>query len=166
MNKQELIAALEDGRKQFHTVIQGLSDEAMVEPGVVGDWSLKDVLAHLSRWEAELVALLHQAQQGREPETVHFGSASADELNAKWNEESKDRPLEQLLSDFEGVRRQTIRSMQPLSDRDLTDPKRFAWLDGKPLWSWIQTDSFGHEAEHAAQIRAWRERRAENSRRV
>ncbi len=159
MNKQELIAALENGREQFHTVLQGLSDEALVEPGVVGDWSPKDVLAHLSRWEGELVTLLFQAEQGREPATVHFGSASADELNARWYEESKDRSLERVLSDFEGVRRQTIRRVQPLTDRDLTDPNRFAWLDGKPLWSWIQTDSFGHEAEHAAQIRAWRGRR-------
>lgn len=159
MNKPELIAALENGREQFHTVIQGLSDEAMLEPGVVGEWSVKDVLAHLTRWEGELVALLFQAQQGREPGTVHFGSASTDEVNAKWYAESKDRPLERVLSDFEGVRRQTIRRVQPLSDRDLTDPKRFPWLDGKPLSSWIENDSFGHEAEHAVQIRAWRERR-------
>ncbi len=159
MNKSELIAALENGRKQFHTVIQGLPDEAMVEPGVVGEWSVKDVLSHLSRWEAELVTLLFQAEQGRTPTTAHFGSATADELNAEWSADSKDRPLARVRSDFEGVRQQTIRRVQPLSNRDLTDPERFAWLEGKPLLNWIESDSFGHEAEHAAQIRAWREQR-------
>ncbi len=158
MNKQELIAALENGRREFLKTIEGLPEENMIEPGVVGDWSVKDILAHLSRWEAELVTLLFQAQQGNRPTTVQLSDASTDELNAKWYAQTRERPLDRVMADFEGVRDQTIRRVQALADRDLDDPKRFDWLDGHPLVEWITSDSTKHEAEHGAQIRAWRDR--------
>ena len=159
MNQQELIQALEDGRERFLDVVEGLPDAGWVEGGVVGEWSVKDILAHLSRWEAELIALLYQAGLGRKPTTAQFSSASEDTLNAKWYLESKDRPLERILTDFEGVREQTIRRVQTIVDADLTDPKRYPWLKGKPLADWIASDSIEHEAEHAAQIRQWRQTR-------
>ncbi len=158
MNKQELVAALESGRTEFLKIIEGLPEEKMLEPGVVGDWSVKDILAHLSRWEAELVTLLFQAQQGDKPTTAHMNDISVDELNAQWHAQTQDRPLDRVMVDWQGVRKQTIRRVEALADRDLNNPKRFDWLDGRPLVDWIASDSTKHEAEHAEQIRAWRAR--------
>jgi hypothetical protein len=79
-----------------------------------------------------------------------------DELNARWYRESRPRPLERILEDFHGVRTQTVRRVEEFSDEDLTDPKRYPWLNDSPLWVWIAGDSFEHETEHEAQIRAWR----------
>ena len=31
----------------------GLSDAALLEPGVTGTWSVKDIIAHVTVWEAE-----------------------------------------------------------------------------------------------------------------
>jgi hypothetical protein len=159
MNKEEILTALEDEREHFLEVIEGLSDEEMVEAGVVGPWSVKDTLAHLSRWEAELVKILWQAKQGQRPTSIHFTHPDIDEVNAHWYQEMHARPLAQVLEDFHGVRNQTVRRVEALSDKDLTDPKRYAWLDNRPLSEWIEADSYGHEAEHAAQIQAWRERK-------
>ena len=120
---------------------------------------MKDVLSHLSHWEAELVKLLWEASQGDSPTTVHFGKTPVDEVNAAWQAESANRPLERVLADFIAVRKQTSRRVQAFSDKDLNDPQRFPWQDNRPLWDWIATDSFGHEAEHLAQIQEWRLRR-------
>lgn len=156
MDKEELIRALEGGREAFLDSVEGLSDEEMVAESVFDDWTVKDILAHLTMWEAELVKLLWQARQGQKPTSVHFAEVSMDEQNAKWHRRNKDRPLERVLGDYHGVRPQTIRRVEAFSDRDLTDPKRYAWLEGTPLWKWIASDSFEHEAEHLAQIREWR----------
>jgi hypothetical protein len=72
---------------------------------------------------------------------------------------SAKRSLEQVLQDFRAVRAQTRRRVEAFTDEDLSDPKRYPWLKERPLWEWIEGDSFGHEAEHTAQIRAWLERR-------
>lgn len=154
-----MLEALESGREKFLDLIEGLSEQDMQQPGVGGDWSIKDILVHLTRWEAELVKLLWQAHQGRTPTTVQVGELDIDEVNARWSSESRDRPLERALEDFHGVRNQTLRRVESFSDKDLNDARRYPWLDGKPLWEWIETDSFGHEAEHAEGIRLWLEKR-------
>lgn len=159
MNKDEVLDALEDSREQFLDAIEGLPDEALEEEGVVGQWSIKDLMSHVIAWEAELVKLLWQAQQGEKPTTVHFSKKSVDDTNAAWYKETHERPLERVVADFQGVRRQTERRVAGFSSKDLTDPQRFPWLGEEPLWKWISNDSFGHEAEHAEQIRQWRSQR-------
>lgn len=155
MNKAELIEALQNERHCFENLLEELTDETLELPGVIDEWSVKDLLAHITMWEAELVKLLWQAKQGRRPTTVHFQAATVDERNAKWYQQNKERPLEAVLNDYESVRRQTIRRVKDLSESELTDSQRFPWLDDQPLWHWIAEDSYKHEAEHREQIQNW-----------
>ena len=153
MNKKEVRAALEDSHERLTEAIEGLSEAEMVEPGAAGDWSIKDLLAHLSRWEAEVVKLLWQAQQGLRPTGLLTSDESTDAVNARWQQEDQDRPLERILQDFHGVREQTLRRLEHFTDKDLVDPNRYPWLEGKPLWEWIAPDSFGHDLEHLRDIK-------------
>jgi hypothetical protein len=156
-----LLAALEESQRKFLLSIEGLSDEEMKLPGVNGEWSVKDLLVHLTRWEAELVKLLWQVGQGRKPTTLHFSLESVDEVNLRWFLESRARPLDLVLKDFHAVRKQTIRRVSELPDAALTDPKHYPWLDDQALWEWIAGDSIEHEAEHVEELRAWRANREE-----
>ncbi len=154
MNKSELLSTLEASRKKLLAAFDGLADDQLTESGVVGDWSVKDILSHLTAWEAELVKLLAQARQGRRPAFLDLGET--DTLNAKWRQEMKGRLLDQVWADFHGVRRQTLRQLEALNDKDLADPKRYPWLGGKPLGQWIAEQTFEHEQEHLEHIRRWR----------
>jgi hypothetical protein len=156
MRKEELMGALEAERERFLDAIDGLSDEALEQPGVMDEWSIKDLLTHLTMWEAELIKLLWQAKQGQKPSSAHFSKTTVDELNARWRKEMQDRSLERVIADFHSVRNQTIRRVEAFSDKDLNDVKRYNWLGNRPLWEWIAGDSFEHEAEHREQIIAWR----------
>ncbi|HET7009920.1 MAG TPA: DinB family protein [Anaerolineales bacterium] len=157
MNKRELLAELEASRGELLAAIEGLSPEEMLEPGAVGAWSVRDVLQHVSMWEAELVKLLSHVEQGRKPSGERWsGSIDLDTLNAKWHAETKDRPLEDVLADFQAVRRQMLRRMEALSDDDVTKVKPLKWLRGRPLWQWISEDTSEHDREHAGQIASWR----------
>ena len=156
MNKEELLEALEEGRENFLEVIAGLSYEDLERPGCVGDWSVKDVLIHISRWEAELVKMLWQVKQGQRPTSQQLVKTPVNEINEQWAAENHQRPLALALDDFESVRRQTVRRVEVFSNEELTDPQRYPWQQGRPLFEWIAEDSFRHEAEHAVQIHAWR----------
>jgi hypothetical protein len=158
MNKEAILKELETSQEDFLDAIEGLSEERLQQPGVVGEWSIKDLLVHLTRWEAELVKLLWQAKQGKSPSTAHFSNVAVDEMNERWFQESRPRSLEVALEDFHGVRNQTIRRVEDFNDKELTDPKRYPWLKDTPLWQWIAGDTFEHEAEHTDQIRTWRQR--------
>src|ERR1700682_1569184 len=52
--KKVLLESIRSERARLMEAIEGLSDAALLEPGVVGDWSIKDILAHLSAWERRL----------------------------------------------------------------------------------------------------------------
>jgi uncharacterized damage-inducible protein DinB len=159
MTLDEILDALEDTRENFLDAIDGLSEEQLCEPDVIGNWSVKDILHHLAMWEAEMVKLLWQALQGVRPTTVHFSKQGVDQINAAWHEQGKDRPLARVMEDFIAVRKQTSRRLQAFQERDLTDAQRYPWLRGHALWEWVAEDSFKHEAEHTAQILAWRNRK-------
>jgi len=157
VTKDEVRAALGDSRGRLLDAIDGLTPEQLVTHGVAGEWSVRDLLQHLSLWEAELVRLLAHLKDGRRPtgEALSRSPAFA-KINARWHAETKDRPFERVQEDFHGVRRQTLRWIQMLSDDDLTRRRPETWLHGNPLWRWIAEYSFEHEREHTAQIRAWR----------
>jgi hypothetical protein len=156
MNKTELLEELEDERQELLEMIGDLPEETLLQPGVIGDWAIKDILAHLTYWEGQTVTLLFQVQQGiMKPTTAHFSGETVDELNKRWHESGKDRPLDVIWKDWLGVRKQTIRRAGELNENDLTNPQRFPWLKGVPLWQWILNDTVEHEGEHASQIREW-----------
>jgi hypothetical protein len=158
MNKSELLEALEDGRQELVEMLQDLPDEDMVKPGVCGEWSIKDILAHLAQWEGQTVTLLFQARQSeRTPTTAHFGKETVDEVNQRWYEANRDRPLERVWEDWIGVRKQMIRRVSEFSEKELTDPQRYPWSNGRPLWQIIADSTFDHEDEHADGIREWLE---------
>lgn len=153
MNKTELLEALETGRENFLELLEDMDDDAMLYKGSQEDWSVKDILAHLTRWEAELVKLLWQLRQGVQPTTLHFSNTPVDEINAQWLQEDQARPLDRILADFHGVRNQTLRRVESFSDSQLMDKGKYPWLKGKALWELIANDSYEHEAEHMPQIR-------------
>lgn len=155
MNKVFILSKLETGRNDILALLELFSQEQMEIPGVIGDWSLKDLLVHLTRWEAELVKLLWQAKREIQPSTIHFSQESTDAINERWFEESKTRDLDKVWQDFDTVREQTIRRVKEFSDTELVNPGYFKWSQGKPLWEWIAADSYDHEAEHRENILAW-----------
>lgn len=154
ISKREILERLRTERARLEAAIAGLSEETMRQPGVVGHWSIKDVLAHIAAWEAELVTALWYTAIGRRPRLVDIRDVDA------WNErryqENKDRPLERILNDFRGVYDQLLRRMEELTDEDLNDPHRYDWTGGTPLAEVIAENSYAHEAEHAEQIEAYR----------
>lgn len=158
MNKTELLEALENSREEFLELIEGMDEEAMLFKSSPEDWSVKDILAHLTRWEAELVKLLWQLRQGIQPTTLHFSDVQVDEINAQWLQEDQNRPLDRILDDFHGVRNQTIRRVESFSENQLQDKDKYPWLKGRALWEFIANDSFAHEGEHISQVREIRSR--------
>jgi hypothetical protein len=155
MKKEELISALTTGRAEFLKTIEDIPQQEMTIPGVVGQWSLKDLLVHLTRWEAELVKLLWQAKQGTTPTTIHFTPETVDQVNERWYQQSSSRSMDVVWDDFLKVREQTIRRVDGFGEQELNDVDYYPWLDGSPLWKWVADDSFGHEAEHIEDIRGW-----------
>ena len=58
MKKQYLLDTLENAWQQFKESYQGLSEAQISQPGVIGEWSVKDIIGHVTTWEEEALKAL------------------------------------------------------------------------------------------------------------
>lgn len=154
MRKADVLQQLRAERAELLAAIEGLDQNALLRPGAMGLWSVKDILAHLTAWESELVTALSRLDPNREPELLKI--EDMDEWNAEQYSVNAPRPLELVLADFHGVHRHLIKMVEELDEPTLTSVNRFRWLEGEPLTYLIAENAFWHEREHAEEIRAWR----------
>jgi uncharacterized protein (TIGR03083 family) len=157
MNRDEILKTLRDSRARMEAALEGVTDAQMVEPGALDEWSLKDVLFHLTAWEAEAVTVLAKVKRGVHPGKVAWTDSEVDAQNAKWYKENKNRPLEKILADFHAVRKQMIRQVESLSAEELSAPR--PWINNRTLARLIQVYTFEHETEHCEQILEWRQKK-------
>ena len=156
VHKNELLDTLSASRADLLDALSGLTPTQMLQPGVTEIWSVKDILAHLVAWEAEVVTALNQAQQSRRMPSI-IAIEDIDEWNEEQYHTNIDRPLQAILSDFEGVHKMLCHMVEDFDERVLTDNRRYPWMEGEPLWLLIEETVILHEQEHASEVRAWRE---------
>lgn len=155
MRKQEILDELRAARAELLDALHGLEPDVMLRPGVVGVWSVKDVLAHVTAWESELVTALNRVDARGVPNIVKIDDI--DEWNAQQYRINAARPLDAILADFEGVHAMLLEMVADFDEKALTDGRRYPWMEGEPLAYLIEENAWLHEREHAEEIRAWRE---------
>ena len=155
MKRDEMLEELDRTREELLVTIEALPDEALRQPGVMGDYSVADLLAHMVAWESEMVTGLLRIDQGKTPARLIAAFDDIDGYNARRYQENKDRDLDRIFEDLQGVRIQLEEWLAEFSDNDLNDPQRYSWSKGLPLWHIIAENSFRHESEHLPQIKAF-----------
>ncbi len=150
MNKgiTDILEQTEASRERLEDALEGLTTEQMSAPGVMGDWSVKDILGHIAVWQSRLVRLLFQLARQQKPQ---WDMRDVDGINAQIYAQQKERPLDQVLEDFEGVFEQVCLRLEALREPDLA--RRFGDAN---LAQIIAANTYEHDDEHAAQISAWR----------
>jgi len=157
MPKADVLADLRAARARLLDAIAGLSDDQMVQVGAVGIWSVKDVLAHLVAWEAELVTALSSIEQHKRRAPRIMQIEDIDDWNAEQYRVNAARPVQNILEDFHGVHRHLLAAIDTLTDAQLDDNLMWPWMEGDPLSYLIAENASWHEEEHAEDILAWRE---------
>lgn len=156
MDKAELLRQFREGRAALDALLDGLSDSDLTQPGVVGDWSIKDVLAHLTFWQGRAVDGVGQAL-GDYPQ-LEFPRVPDEEamhrLNADAYQRSRNRPLREVQAEFNRTADLLLGLIQRLTGEQLNSTA--AWTFDEPQWQAIANESFEHFEEHADDIRAWK----------
>ena len=156
MLKSDLITNLEESRDTFLGVLDSIPQLILKTEAVIGDWTVKDILAHLSRWEAEIIRLIWQIKQQNNPKNFHWDTnLNIDKQNQIWYLESKARDYELILDDYHSVRYQTLARIDDITEQDLKVIVSGYESKGKPLINWIAEFTFEHEREHLDNIQTW-----------
>ena len=113
MTKDELIQKIESEWNNLQASLDGLTEEQMHRPGVVGEWTIKDILAHITAWQTRLITTLFKAEKGFTPDTTE-GGQTVDQMNEKFYREMKDRAFDQVWDDLDSSYHQLLSRLDRL----------------------------------------------------
>ena len=157
-SKAQLLDDLQAEQAGWEALLRDIGEEHMTQPGVAGEWSIKDIVAHLTAWRRRTVGRVQAALRHEPPPPPPWPShlQNDDEINAWFYAADRDRPLTDVLGESRDVFAQLAEALSAFPEAALLDPTRFPWLEGEPLTG---AAFFGHfHEEHEPDMRAWLER--------
>jgi hypothetical protein len=150
MKKQQLLDKLEQAWASFKASFAGLTDEQLLEPGVTSDWSVKDILAHVSWWEEEALTHLPHILQGIRPPRYSVVYGGIDAFNARMTVLKRGLSLSEVRVQLEETHRRLFEFIQNVPEEQFASETRFRRR--------LRLDTYSHYPIHAQAIRDWRER--------
>jgi hypothetical protein len=159
MNKSELLNWLEKEYQHWEILLDGIGPARMDQPGVNGDWSMKDIVAHLTGWNRWLVARLQAAGRGKSepspPWPAHL--QTDDEINAWIYESNRGRLVREVRDETHQVHQQLLAVIEGLPDDvriETIEPAYYlVWVDEQRFPAGEFFDHF-HD-DHEPDVRAW-----------
>ena len=152
MDKTVFINTLKQSRAEWEALLAQVDEERMLQPGAAGKWSVKDVIAHVTWGEREMVPIMRT----RELVGSELWELSDDERNEIVYQQNRDRPLQEILQEEQQAYADLFEAAQALSDEDLNDPHRFKQMPEEWVpWQIIAGCSFKHYQDHMPSIREW-----------
>jgi len=149
-----LIATLDQERAILLDAIKKVPDEALTLIGVVGAWSIKNILAHLADQERLVVQVLPQRlATGIVPEIVSIINADADTWNAKQIEANEHLTLSEQLKQLKEARQALVQVIHDIGEGSLT--RQHPWPEWEGTVAEYILQVVGeHEREHRETILA------------
>jgi hypothetical protein len=146
--RAQLLRRLDAAWGAFEASYAGLPDAQMMEPGVTGDWSVRDILAHVTTWEAEALTHLPLLLEGGTPPRYSVKYGGIDAFNAWMTEQKASLSLAAARRQLDETHRRLIDLIQRAPEDQLGRETRFRRR--------LRLDTYGHYPLHAEAIRQWR----------
>ncbi len=133
-----------------HEALEGflsrLSPAQMIEPGMLGEWSVKDVLAHLYEWEQMVLGWLAVTERGEIPVVPAEGYkwSQLPALNEEIRQKHSDRPLDEILALFRDSYNQVMKTIESLSEETLFTPGLYPWTNKNALGAYFVSATSSH----------------------
>jgi hypothetical protein len=136
-----LLAQIEADHADLSRLLGALSDEEAARPHRLGDWSAKEILAHLIGWEAKgieaLTAIGEERTPAKPPEADPFNAATVQEhQGASWAE---------LRAEFDRTNHALLNLARSLPEGAWQRKRTSLWLRG------VTIDHYQEHRPHLAQ---------------
>jgi uncharacterized damage-inducible protein DinB len=149
MNMSEL---LQNANLMVIRALDGLPEKEWDIPGACGDWSVKDIVAHLASCEHVIVDVLNTFLGGDlTPSVEHWVNARA-AFNAEEAEARKYATAQQVMDEFQGTQVEAASLIMHIPPEKDEQTGTLPWYDKQySLADFIQ-QMHEHIREHCAQI--------------
>jgi hypothetical protein len=173
--KESCLDSMSASWAELSAVLARIPRRGMTEPDVIGDWSVRDLLAHFAGYERYVAAEVFATLEGREATNrERYGrddipspadDADEDAGNAWVVEFARSRPVEDVVDEFRWAHHRLFEAVVACPDTALDDPNGFPEFGGRSLAAILPGQCWGHHRQHLPELEAWVERREADGRR-
>ena len=155
-NKSALLDVIHSERAQFEALLEGLTEPQMTAPNVEATWSIKDIVAHITAWEALATDRIRAAKSGAALKFPRItDDAAMDAINAEIFTAHQDQALSEVFEEFQSAHRELLAEIEALEESDLPQKLNFDWSGNLTYQVLISSNTHWHYLEHAAAIEKW-----------
>jgi uncharacterized damage-inducible protein DinB len=151
-DKANFLKYQRQSRQRWEAELSQVNPDRMLEPLKPGGWTLKDVIAHLTWHEKQMLNVVR---------TRVFGGSDLwqlplEERNQAIYAEIRDQSLSDTMDEYREVSRQLDAELERLEEADFNQPGRIQDLppDWK-LWDVLASNTFQHYEDHLAELKEW-----------
>lgn len=160
LDKEQVIKILKDEHGKLALLINCLSSGQLEEEKVLGEWAVKDILAHLSAWDWEYVDEINRVLQNKATwHKLYESRGGEDDFNKREVGKRKNRKFNEIFSEWQRSFRSLIKRVENLTEKEWSYRSgKDVWNNGKPLtlnslFSY-EYENVSYEGGHAEQIKA------------
>lgn len=152
--KIELLQAISAARDKWDSLIAQIPVDRLPEPVAPGGWSIKDIIAHITEYDRQLV--LGLALRLQKPPQIWLDDLSLDEFNARLHEQIAERDPVDILRDSQQVFRDLIGEVESHTEDYLFGSHHLEGISDDIIpYRMLKSESYGHYRDHIPAIQAW-----------
>jgi hypothetical protein len=154
--KERIRQMLHTERNRLEQNLASLTPDEMHNPGVVGKWSVKDILAHLADWEAHMPIWMQAARQGDPVSEIESGLnwKQFDEFNQRIYTRHRDQPLNEILTYFRNTHEEFMRMVEDMPEDEILEKGRYPFIGKGAVYDWLSAYA-AHDRWAKTHIRKW-----------
>lgn len=143
--KAQLLSEAEQERDKLLDLIRPLTADQKTQP-IAGEWSVKDILAHLIAWNQMMFDWIEAGKRGETPAVpakgFNWGQLPA--LNQHIYEQHRESPLAEIEAEFVAVDRQARALIESYDEADIFKPALYPWMNKNALVAYFHANLGGH----------------------
>jgi hypothetical protein len=149
----QALDALARTRADLLGVVGSVDEDDQDRKGVIGEWSIKNVLAHLAAWEAWVVqALPERVSTGTTPAAFRERAENEDRFNHEEVAEREELTPHEQLMELERTHAELLVYVRGLDDETLGRGNPWDTWQGT-IPDYLVESLRDHEAEHVEELR-------------
>jgi len=144
--KTELLSESRKEHQALDEILASLSMDEMLQNGVAGEWTVKDLLAHLYEWEQMVLMWLAAGERGEKPAVPAEGYkwSQLPALNEVIRQKHLARPLKEVRAMYGASYRQIMEKIETLSEEELFTPGLYPWMNKNTLAAYFTSCTSSH----------------------
>lgn len=149
--KQDIINTMLYARRDWDRLLEQVDEVKMLQPGTCGKWSVKDIIAHVTWFEREMVELF----KTRKLEGSPLWELEVDKRNEEIFQHNQFRALDEVREESLRVFAHLLSAIEELEPEELVDPQR---IEGMPAewkpYEILADNTWNHYATHSRHVQA------------